>query len=80
MSTDTTARDAIANCLLMGRGMYPTPEEWADAVLKRLTHDGFVVVPREPTDRILSAGWPYSPNITEAWDAMLDVAIKEQTP
>lgn len=39
-----TARDAIANCLLMGRGMYPSPEEWADAVLKRLAHEGFAVV------------------------------------
>lgn len=42
-----TARDAIAHCLFMGRGAYPSPEDWADAVLKRLAHEGFVVVPRE---------------------------------
>lgn len=50
-----TARDAIANCLLMGRGMYPSPEEWADAVLKRLAHDGFVVVPIGQSDVVKAA-------------------------
>lgn len=42
-----TARDAIAHCLLMGRGMYQSPEEWADAVLKRLAHEGFAVLRKE---------------------------------
>lgn len=32
----------------MGPGMYPTPEDWADAVLKRLAHEGFAVVPVAP--------------------------------
>lgn len=44
MASETTARDAIADCLRMGRGMYASPEEWAEAVLKRLAHDGFAVV------------------------------------
>lgn len=42
-----TARDAIAHCLLMGQGMYPSPEDWADAVLKRLAHEGFAVLRKE---------------------------------
>lgn len=42
--SQTTARDAIADCLQMGRGMYPSPEDWAEAVLKRLAHEGFAVV------------------------------------
>lgn len=44
------ARAAIAHCLLMGLGMYPTPEDWADAALKRLTHQGLAVVRIEPPD------------------------------
>lgn len=66
-------REAIADCLVMGRGIYPSPQEWADAILKRMLHEGFVMVPRQPTEAMLSAGWPYSPNINEAWEAMIDV-------
>jgi hypothetical protein len=46
-ATSLAARDAIAYCLLMGRGMYSSPEDWADAVLKRLAHEGFAVVRQE---------------------------------
>jgi hypothetical protein len=51
MTAPITARSAIAHCLLMGQGAYETPEAFADAVLKRLAHDGFAVVPiKEPQD------------------------------
>lgn len=48
-----TPRDAIAHCLLMGMGAYPSPQEFADAILKRLAHEGYRIVPdyavpREP--------------------------------
>lgn len=41
---DTKARDAIAHCLMMGQGLYPSPTDFADAVLKRLANEGFAVV------------------------------------
>lgn len=44
ISAVPSSRDTIADCLRMGRGMYPSPEDWADAVLKRLAHEGFAVV------------------------------------
>lgn len=79
--TETTARDAIANCLLMGRGAYSSPEEWADAVLKRLAHEGYVIVPREPTGNMVSAYVydMYEPDPRAQWKQMIDVAVKEQT-
>lgn len=36
-------RAILAHCLLMGRGMYGNPEEWADAILRRLAHEGLQV-------------------------------------
>lgn len=41
---DTRARDAIAHCLTMGQGLYPTPTDLAAAILTRLANEGFAVV------------------------------------
>lgn len=77
-----TARDAIANCLLMGRGVYPSPEEWADAVLKRLAHEGFVVVPREATDAMMRVMDEDNDFVGSdwVWKTMVETALKEQAP
>jgi hypothetical protein len=39
-------RDIIAHVLLMGLHAYPTPEDQADALLKRLDHEGYEIVPK----------------------------------
>lgn len=75
-----TARDAIANCLLMGSGAYKTPEDFADAVLKRLNHEGFAVVHREPTEAMMAAvgcagekrEWPSGRAWLAGWKAMVE--------
>lgn len=36
-------RAILAHCLLMGRGIYGNPEEWADAILRRLAHESLQV-------------------------------------
>lgn len=79
--SQTTARATIVNCLLMGRGMYPSPEEWADAVLKRLANEGYVIVPREPTENMVSAYVydMYEPDPRAQWKQMINVAVREQT-
>ncbi len=43
MTDPIPARQIIAHCLLMGRGAYPSPLAWADAVLKRLADEGYSV-------------------------------------
>jgi hypothetical protein len=48
---DSTARAAavrsIANFLRMGHDAYPTPDEAAEGLLRRLAHDGLRIVPAD---------------------------------
>lgn len=37
-------RETLANCLLWVPGSYATPEDAADGVMKRLAHDGYLVL------------------------------------
>lgn len=50
MADPIPARQIIAHCLLMGRGAYPSPLAWADAVLKRLADEGYSVMADQPAD------------------------------
>ncbi len=43
-AADSKLRASVAHCLLWIPGSYPTPEDAADALLRRLAHDGFVVL------------------------------------
>ena len=45
--TDADPLPSIASAILMGQGAYNSPEEWAAAVIKRLDHDGFRILPKE---------------------------------
>jgi predicted CoA-binding protein len=40
--------DALCHCLVMGRNLFDTPEEWAIAIRIRLLREGFRIVPCEP--------------------------------
>ena len=44
-AVDERAMEAIADFLLMVRGIHATPEETAQALVKRLRHQGFAVQP-----------------------------------
>jgi hypothetical protein len=50
----TNVRDILAHALRMGMGAYPTPEEFADALLRRLDHDGWEVVRKEILQAMVS--------------------------
>ena len=43
-----TPREIIAHVLLMGHGSYASPEDWADALLRRLDHEGLQIVRKPP--------------------------------
>lgn len=53
-SKPTIAREIIANCLLMGMGAYPSPEDFADGILTRLAYEGFTVVSKAEVDKAAS--------------------------
>ena len=52
--TDGQAFDAIVHFLLMGWKAYPTPEDAAAGLLKRLAHEGYCIVRHDLDGRAAS--------------------------
>ena len=69
-----TALEIIAHFVLMGRDAYRSPTDFGVAIMTRLTNEGFVIVPREPTEEMIKAGGSTFSDPEEVWAEMINAA------
>jgi len=44
---DQRLSNIIRHVLVMGRGSFDTPEDWTQALLKRLDREGYRIIPKK---------------------------------